>query len=392
MLIYKDTIVKNTTSTNALSAPTFNGISPVSANNFQINPNRPFLVKGLLLAGQVGMIADELNLGKSAIMACVASFVAMGRDMGNMKVNRGAVLYVAAEDPEGILERAYPYMHNAPDGAAAFEVLDVVPDLTDPKAVKEFSAYAEAFREFHECDYLLIVFDTLNLSIGDADENSARDMSRVFRHAQFIAKSTGAHVLFVHHVGTGDKGRPRGSSAMTATLDTLLTLEKAEDDSGAAAMLLQKKQKRIRKGRALAFCIESFEAGTDDDGDVFTVPMAVPFRHDNSLTITKEAKSKRSTKPSVSGERAAEVLRLLKGIAKHDAGKWYSRKEIGELVGGPFNETRANGDSHRKAVSRALESLQNAGSVEKGECGGFRYSAPFEVIDNAIKNEPPVLH
>ncbi|CAM3871969.1 AAA family ATPase [Phaeobacter inhibens] len=392
MLTFKDKIVKNTTSTKALNAPTFNGISPVSANKFQINPNRPFIVKGLLLAGQVGMIAGEPNLGKSAIMSCIASHVAMGRDMGDMKVKRAAVLYVAAEDPEGILERAYPYMHNAPDGAAAFEVLDVVPDLTDPKAVKEFLAYAEAFREYHQCDYLLIVFDTLNLSIGDADENSARDMSRVFRHAQFIAKSTGAHVLFIHHVGTGDKGRPRGSSAMTATLDTLLTLEKAEDDSGVAAMLLQKKQKRIRKGRALAFRIEPFEAGTDDDGDVFTVPMAVPFKHDNSLTITKGAKAKPSTKPSVSGERAAEVLRLLKGIVKHDAGKWHSRKDIGELVGGPFNETRANSDNHRKAVSRALESLQNAGSVEKGECGGFRYSAPFEVIDDAIENEKPILH
>ena len=98
--------MKNTTSTNALSAPTFNGVSPVSANNFQINPNRPFIVKNLLLAAQVGMIAGEPNLGKSAIMACIASCVAMGRDMGGMRVNRGAVLYVAAEDPEGILERA----------------------------------------------------------------------------------------------------------------------------------------------------------------------------------------------------------------------------------------------------------------------------------------------
>lgn len=384
--------MKNTTSSNALNTPTFNGASPVSANNFQINPNRPFIVKGLLLAGQVGMIAGEPNLGKSAIMACIASHVAMGRDMGDMKVKRAAVLYVAAEDPEGILERAYPYMHNAPDGAAAFEVLDVVPDLTDPRAVKEFLAYAEAFREYHQCDYLLIVFDTLNLSIGDADENSARDMSRVFRHAQFIAKSTGAHVLFIHHVGTGDKGRPRGSSAMTATLDTLLTLEKAEDDSGVAAMLLQKKQKRIQKGRALAFRIEPFEAGTDDDGDIFTVPMAMPFKHDNSLTITKGPQAKRSAKPNVSGERAAEVLRLLKGIAQHDAGKWHSRKEIGELVGGPFNETRANSDNHRKAVSRALESLQNSGSAEKGECGGFRYSAPFEVIDDTVENENPMMH
>ena len=384
--------MKNTTSSNVLSTPTFNGVSPVSANNFKINPNRPFIVKNLLLAAQVGMIAGEPNLGKSAITACIASCVAMGRDIGGMRVNRGAVLYVAAEDPEGILERAYPYMHNAPDGAAAFEVLDLAPDLTDPRAVKEFLAYAKAFQEYHECDYLLIVFDTLNLSIGDADENSARDMSRVFRHAQFIAKSTGAHVLFIHHVGTGDKGRPRGSSAMTATLDTLLTLEKAADESGTAAMLIQKKQKRIQKGDALAFRIKPYEAGIDDDGDIFTVPMAVPFKHDDSLNFTNNEKSKRSSKPSVSGERSAEVLRLLKGIAKHDARKWHTRKEIGELVSGPFNETRASSDNHRKAVSRALESLQNAGSVEKGECGGFRYSAAFEIIDDSTKNENPTLH
>ena len=53
--------MKNTT---LPKAPTFNGRAPVSANSFQINPNRPFIVKGLLLAGQVGMIAGEPNLGK----------------------------------------------------------------------------------------------------------------------------------------------------------------------------------------------------------------------------------------------------------------------------------------------------------------------------------------
>jgi hypothetical protein len=389
---HKDRVLKNTTTSNAPVAPSFNGTRSYSANKFKINPNRPFIVKGLLLAGQVGMIAGEPNLGKSAIMSCIASHVAMGRDMGGMKVKRAAVLYVAAEDPEGILERAYPYMQNAPDGAAAFEVLDAVPDLTDPAAVQDFLDYSKAFQEHHQCSNLLIVFDTLNLSIGDADENSARDMSRVFRHAQQIAKTTGAHVLFIHHVGTNDKGRPRGSSAMTATLDTLLTLEKAEDESGIAAMLLQKKQKRIQKGRALAFRIEPFEAGIDDDGDVFTVPMAVPFKHDRSLTITKEATAKSSTRSNISGERVAEVIRLLKSIAKHDAEKWLTRKEIGELVGGPFNETRANSDNHRKAVSRALDSLQKSGSVEKSECGSFRCSTATGNIDNNISQENLTLH
>lgn len=381
----------NTTATNALPTPAFNGRSPVSANKFQINPNRPFIVKGLLLAGQVGMIAGEPNLGKSAIMSCIASHVAMGRDMGGMKVKRAAVLYIAAEDPEGILERAYPYMHKAPDGAAAFEVLDVVPDLTDPRAVKEFLKYAEAFREYHQCDDLMIVFDTLNLSIGDADENSARDMSRVFRHAQFIAKSSGAHVLFIHHVGTSDRARPRGSSAMTGTLDTLLTLVKAEDEVGSAAMLLQKKQKRIPKGEALAFRIQPFEAGTDDEGDVFTVPMAVPFKHDNSLAISDAQPKKSSARSAASGARANEVLRLLKGMAKHDPKKWFSQKEIAGLVGEPFNDIRTNQESFRRAVSRALDTLKKAGSVEKSGTT-YRYAPDLEVIEEDKAGEAPTLH
>lgn len=384
--------MENTTIIESPKAPVYQGRSTVSANTFKVNPNRPFIVKGLLLASQVGMIAGEPNLGKSAIMSCIASHVAMGRNLSDMHVNRAAVLYVAAEDPEGILERAYPYMRNAPDGAAAFDVLDVVPDLTDHKDVQEFLSYAEAFQKYHNCERLLIVFDTLNLSIGDADENSARDMSRVFRNAQIIAKTTKAHVLFIHHVGTNDKGRPRGSSAMTATLDTLLTLEKAQDDSGLATFLLQKKQKRIKKGRALAFRIESFEAGIDDEGDIFTVPMAVPFKPDSSLKTETASKSGRSNGSNVSGERATEVLNLLGRMGKSNAQQWHSRKEIGDLVGGTFNETRANTDSHRKAVTRALDALQKSGSVEKSDCGSYRIATGTKSICEDPKVKDPTVH
>ena len=345
---------------NLNQTPTYDGHTPISANTFKVNLNRPFLVKGLLLEGQVGMIAGEPNLGKSAIMSCIASHVAMGRDMGDMKVNRAAVLYVAAEDPEGILERAYPFMKSAPEGAAAFEVLDKVPDLTDPRQVEMFVSFAQKFQHFHDSERLLIVFDTLNLSIGDADENSARDMSKVFKHAQFIAKMTGAHVLFIHHVGTSDKGRPRGSSAMTATLDTLLTLVKAEDGAGDAAMLLQKKQKRIRKGRSLAFRIEAFNAGVDEDGEAFTVPMAVPFKHDNSLAISETTSKQPAKNVLSSGPRISEVFRLMKSLAKHTPEQWFSQKEIAGLVGGPFNDIRDNQDTFRKALSRSLGSLVKA--------------------------------
>ena len=92
------------------SFPSFRGHCPVSANNFAISLNRPYIVKGLLLAGQVGMFAGPSNMGKSSISACLAAHVAMGRDVGDMRVNRSAVIYAAAEDAEGIQERAFPFM------------------------------------------------------------------------------------------------------------------------------------------------------------------------------------------------------------------------------------------------------------------------------------------
>ncbi|NHM18011.1 AAA family ATPase [Tritonibacter mobilis] len=380
---------------HALRNESFEGIrrgALVSANRFSINPNRPYIVKNLLLAGQVGMIAGEPNLGKSAIMSCIASHVAMGRNMGSMKVKRAAVLYVAAEDPEGILERAYPFMHSAPDGAASFEVLDYAPDLTSEEEVHSFTDLACQFKARHEAENLLIIFDTLNLSIGDADENSARDMSKVFRNAQYIAKETGAHVLFIHHVGTSDKGRPRGSSAMTATLDTLLTLERAEDASGTVAMLNQKKQKRIRKGDSLAFRISSFEAGYDDDGELFTVPMAVPLKRDESLIDSQPVTAKQHQKSQAPGARLAEVLDRLKALAAHDGGKWHSRIEIGKLVSGPFNDVRDNRDTLRKAVARALDDLVKEKYVEHDGSGNYRYRAQSGEPDGSRGANQATLH
>tara|TARA_R110000850_G_C9970527_1_gene465142 strand:+ start:398 stop:1528 length:1131 start_codon:yes stop_codon:yes gene_type:complete len=357
-----------------LKEPEYNGAKPISANRYIPNPNRPFLVKGLLLEGQVGMIAGEPNLGKSAIMACIASHVAMGRDIGDMKVNRAAVLYLAAEDPEGILERAYPFMHDAPVGAATFDVLEEVPDFTNKAEVDKFKKYASEFQAYHNCERMLIVVDTLNLSIGDADENSARDMSKVFKHAQHIAKATGAHVLFIHHVGTNDKGRPRGSSAMTANLDTLLTLEKAEDAMGNAAMMIQKKQKRIRKGNSLAFRVEAFEAGVDDDGDAFTVPMAITFRHDKSLIVSSPAHNTNNSKPSAAALRVSEVFKLMRSMAAKNTQQWFSPKEISEFVGGPFNSIKDNPDALRKAIGRALTTLEKSGSLQRNDEGLFSLS------------------
>lgn len=364
---------------------TFRGHRPLSVNDFQINPNRPYIVKGLLLSGQVGMFAGPSNMGKSSISACLAAHVAMGRDVGNIRVKRSAVIYVAAEDAEGIMERAYPFMQAAPGGTAPFEVFDMALNLRDDAEIQEFGEYAVSFRDHSGCESLLIIIDTLNLSIGEGDENSARDMSQVFRNAQSLAKSTGAHVLFIHHVGTNDVGRPRGSSAMTANIDTLITLHPAEGaDCEGAVFAVQKKQRRIPKGAPLAFRIEGFEAGYDDDGELFTVPIAYPFAPGSSLAPAHPGRAGIGRKPSAANEKAEDVLRVLKDLSKVNTVQWHNATTIRDLTGTPFADARRkSSDALRKAVKRALESLLESGKVEVNSKSEFRYSSPlFEASDD----------
>ena len=372
------------------SGPTFRGHKPVSANNYKINLNRPYIVKGLLLSGQVGMFAGPSSMGKSSISACLAAHVAMGRDVGELRVNRSAVIYAAAEDAEGIQERAYPFMKSAPSGTAPFEVFDMALNMRDQDEIEEFAKYAISFRDHWACVRLLIMIDTLNLSIGDGDENSARDMSEVIRNAQRLAKATGAHVLFIHHVGTNDSGRPRGSSAMTANIDTLLTLQPAEGSgSENAVFVVQKKQRRIPKGAPIAFRIEPFEVGFDEDGDLVSVPMANPFSPGSSLTPAKSSAG--GKKCNGASGKSEDVLRVLRDLSKENRAQWHGATKIRGLTGTPFGDARAkSSDALRKAVKRSLDALCKSGKVEANSVGEYRLASP---LCKAIEaNKPQSLH
>ncbi|MAE90450.1 MAG: hypothetical protein CMI67_12805 [Pelagibaca sp.] len=380
--------INNLIFSSAHCSPLILGRQTISANRHQPDPDPDYIVQHFLFPGEVSMFAGPSNLGKSAIVASIASHVAMGRDFCGMRVNRAAVLYVAAEAAKGVLNRANPHLGQTAAQATAFEVLDMAVDLSNPQVVKRLAGDAAAFRDFYGCEDLLIIFDTLNLCMGDGDENSSRDTSRVLGNAIQLAKTTNAHVLIVHHVGASEASRPRGSTALTCNVDTGMTLHKADDNQPEGTVFIRvHKQREGAKPSPMAFQIKGFEIGHNRHGEISTVPWAIPFKPSSSLIQERRPKAPSSARPSVSSLRTKDLLRVLTELHRQDGAKWHKPKDVGQMSGEPFNGIRDNADTMRKKVRAALDALRVAGNIE--ECDEGVRLRPCD--DEKVDQDPPHL-
>lgn len=344
----------------------------LSANRFRLERDRKYLIKGLLLASQVSVLYGPPNTGKSAIIACLGAHVAMGKNCGDLRVRRAPVLYVAAEDPTGIAERASPHLATDPLTAAAFDILPRAINLTDSDQITRFIREVRDYQQRSGTNALLLVIDTLNLCIGDGDENSATTMGKVIGNAQRIARQTSAHVLIVHHTSAGDKSRPRGSTALEGNVDTLLMLRQAEGDyPNPVVALTMEKQRSVRKAGPIAFEITPFDAGLDSEGDPLTVPMAQPYEPSAPL-FSRSSPGAGPRNAVGSDPRVADIVEALHRLERVQPGSWHEPKLIGQQVGSAFAEVQENPDSLRKAVKRTLDAVAASGRALTDGAGRFR--------------------
>ncbi|NVJ64531.1 MAG: AAA family ATPase [Flavobacteriaceae bacterium] len=338
------------------------------AGEFQPTINAPFVVKNLFKPGEVGMIAGAPGLGKSTITAAIAAHAAQGRDFGDLSVKNAVVIYYAAEDAYGVLCRAYSYVRDPACADAPFYVVDGAPNLLDSETPETVARFVTSMMAKHRCEQALVVFDTLNRCIGEADENSSSAMGTVVGNAALIAKQANASVILVHHTGIGNPDRPRGSSAFHGNVDCLCLLNEAPQSGASKVVLLNAiKQKNAQELGPLPFKLASLEIGTDDEGYLVTVPMAVPMEPKSFAKSTRAANDNRST-PSKTEARRADIERVLFELGKTNQGAFFAPTQIAARSGSPFNDVR-NSDSLRVAVRRSLEALEKEGKAERSEEG-----------------------
>ena len=172
-------------------------------NGKSISVDPRYIVKGIMMPGQVGMIFGPSNVGKSTVVASICAHIAQGLPLADVQTQKSLVLYIAAEDPKGVEDRALPHLLNVPSDAHSFYVFPKAVDLTDTDQMGRLAYEIADLMEAESASSCLVVFDTMAMSIGDGDENSSRDMARVIQNLRRLAEGTGI-------LGTSEGPHPVG--------------------------------------------------------------------------------------------------------------------------------------------------------------------------------------
>jgi hypothetical protein len=194
------------------------------------NPAKPLdCVLPGLVAGTTGTLFSPGATGKSFLMLETAVAIACAdiagtdllgwgsRQQGGLRP--GKVLYIAGEDPPTVLHmrlhaviaavtgRHGPGPWRADFDAALRRRLQLIPsigsqlDLLDEEHVDRLCKTAQGAR--------LIILDTLS-RVHTADENSNAAMAGLVRNFERVATSTGAALVFLHHVAKAAAREQKG--------------------------------------------------------------------------------------------------------------------------------------------------------------------------------------
>ena len=186
-------------------------------------PPPTFVVDGILPAGSLGVLYGAPGSGKSFVALDLALCIATGRPWHGATVQRGAVLYIAAEGSAGLSQRLNAWRGEAgmspDDPLDAYFVTEAVNLLRDGDVDALLADVAVSVPTPIACVFV----DTLARCLVGGDENSAKDMGLAIANLDRMRTVLKAAVLPVRHSGKNAEAE-RGSSALRGAADTMIAL------------------------------------------------------------------------------------------------------------------------------------------------------------------------
>lgn len=321
------------------------GLKALQASFAQVR----WCVKHVIPSASIGMMFGGSGTFKSFIALDAALHVAHGLPWMGRITTQAPVLYIAAEGGSGLWARinAWHKDRGLKWGDIPFYVLPVALDLA-----------ADAWRVVEAAQGIgvvpgLVVVDTLSQTYA-GEENSANEMAAYFRELGLRFREIwSASVLMVHHTGHQATERPRGSSAIRANVDYLLSVFRDEKEMLATLGCVKQKDGELFSDATFAMSV--VELGVDNDGDKVTSLVA---RH---LSTPEEIERARLQEQAAGrGGRASSLTSLAQnGMAERDL-----RKAFYELLEG------LDAEAKKKAYQRARRT-----AIESGY---------FEVVDGVV--------
>lgn len=174
----------------------------------------------VLPASGLSILAAKPKVGKSTLARNLAVAVARGEPFFGRDTARGAVLYLALEEKRAEIAAHFRRMGAASEsilvfaGAAPEDALDAL-----TVAINEYSP-------------ALVIVDPLQRLVRLTDINEYAQVSNAMEPLVALARSSGAHILALHHLGKGDRAEGDavlGSTALFASVDALLTMRQKND-------------------------------------------------------------------------------------------------------------------------------------------------------------------
>ena len=316
----------------------------VDWNDIAFDPNEEWLVEDVLPMRGFGVIFGRPRSFKSFIALHLAHHVILGSTWAGKPVEKGKVVYIAAEGAAGMRKRiaAYQPKRSVPQGD--FSLIEASPNLGSSEG--DLPALIAAV-ETSSIKPTLIVIDTTAKTIGAAEENGA-GMAAFVGNAGKLSQHFNCLVLGVHHVGHDEAAqkRPRGWSGLGGALDVQILCERPGDEKRTTLTI--QKLKDEEDGICFEARLSRVVVGIDRHG-----------KEASTLIVDEVVATGAAAEPATGKRAEADIIR-------HEYLKAYDRLADAAAASAGFN-----GNSVRKvSVDAIRDELRDRGFLETDEASG----------------------
>lgn len=336
--------------------------------------NQPFLsgnwiIKNVLPVEAFCTIIGHPGCGKSFLALDMALHIAAGLPWHERKVNRGLVLYLAAEGQRGQQNRVEAWRRHYDAQDIDFALIPVAVNLRDKGTdlPKLFDTIRAALH-ISGAQLAVLVVDTLNRTFGGGDENGT-DMSEYVENVGRIKAEFGCTAIVVHHIPkNADTVSERGHGSLRGAIETSLVV--SSDAETGIRTLQCKKQKDAEDGWKMQFKLRVIELGEDEDGDPVTSCVVVPAA-DEGAALRSRGPNLSPKQRQVYNELLATLEAAPVSVPRDIPDDKINRVKVGKVVSKNAWRDRwvAIGASDMadetafRTFRRAIDDLQNKGLI-----------------------------